>query len=106
HFIRNFVLFCDGELDPALTTVAGVPEDSEERYDQLYTMLDNTLFKNKDPRLEAMLKSSRVLNTGAVNGGAWSAPYANKSATRYYVRNIIPRDLENLTAAEAASTDA
>ena len=106
HFIRNFVLFWDGELDPALTTVAGAPEDSEERYDQLYTMLDNTLFKNKDPRLEAMLKSSRVLNTGAVNGGAWSAPYANKSATRYYVRNIIPRDLENLTAAEAASTDA
>lgn len=99
HFMRNVILFWDGTLQPEETTVLdeqGVSYmDATDKYDKLYTMMDNALLKNKDSRLEAMLKSSRVItSTADENTGAMSREYISASYTRYMPRICFPREYE------------
>lgn len=99
HFMRNVILFWDGTLQPEETTVLdeqGIAyDDAADKYDKLYTMIDNALLKNKDSRLEAMLKSSRVISSTADdNTGAWSREYISSSYTRYMPRICFPREYE------------
>ena len=89
HYIRNVVLFNDGKLQPSETTViadAGNPDN----YGKLYTMLDNALLINKDPRLEAQMHSIRTMTAGSYIG-ATTFSYTKLSGTRYYIRAIFPR---------------
>lgn len=99
HFIRNVILFWDGTLQPEETTVLdeqGVSyTDATDKYDKLYTMMDNALLKNKDSRLEAMIKSSRLISSTAdENTGAMSREYISSSYTRYMPRICFPREYE------------
>ncbi len=89
HYMRNVVLFWDGKLQPSETTViadAGNPDN----YGKLYTMLDNALVINKDPRLEAQIHSIRTMTAGSYIGAETFA-YTKLSNTRYYVRALFPR---------------
>ncbi|MDD4819793.1 MAG: RagB/SusD family nutrient uptake outer membrane protein, partial [Flavobacteriales bacterium] len=99
HMIRSY-LFWDGKLANETTIIPDA--QNPDNYGKLFTMVDNALLANKDPRLEATIKSSRVLSQG--NIGAMSAPYSTKgAATRYYVRKMFPRGGEHYTASQAAS---
>ena len=93
HYIRNVVLFWDGKLQPSETTVipdAGNPDN----YGKLYSLVDNALLINKDPRLEAQLHSIRQMTAGSYIG-AKTFGYTKLSGTRYYVRALFPREYED-----------
>lgn len=110
HFMRNVILFWDGTLQPGETTVLeqqGItPTDTDDRYDKLYTMIDNALLKNKDSRLEAMLKSSRVISSTAdANTGAMSREYISSGSTRYFPRICMPREYEDYMAGAALTVN-
>jgi len=110
HFMRNVILFWDGKLQPGETTVLeqqGIhPTDTDDRYDKLYTMIDNALLKNKDSRLEAMLKSSRVISSTAdANTGAMSREYISVGSTRYFPRICMPREYEDYMAGAALTVN-
>ena len=99
HMVRSY-LFWDGKLANETTVIPDA--QNPDNYGKLFTMVDNALLANKDPRLEATIKSSRELTAG--NIGAMSAPYSTKGgATRYYVRKMFPRGAEHYTASQAAS---
>lgn len=99
HYVRNVVLFWDGKLQPSETTV--IPNASDAaNYGKLYSMQDNALLKNKDPRLEAQIRSVRQMTVGA-QIGAFTGPYIGNSATRYYVRSLFPREYEDLLFVDA-----
>lgn len=106
NFMRNVILFWDGTLQPEETTVLDeqgiTTTDAADKYDKLYTMEDNALLKNKDSRLEAMLKSSRKITSATDNNtGAMSAEYISSSNTRYFVRICFPREYEDYGRAAA-----
>lgn len=110
HFMRNVILFWDGTLQPEETTVLdeqGIAyDDAADKYDKLYTMMDNALLKNKDSRLEAMLKSSRVITSSAdPNTGALSREYISVGTTRYFPRIAMPREYEDYMAGAALTVN-
>ena len=108
--MRNVILFWDGKLQPKNTQVLeeqGISyTDDDDKYDKLYTMIDNALLKNKDSRLEAMLKSSRVISSTAdANTGAMSREYISSGSTRYFPRICMPREYEDYMAGAALTVN-